>query len=136
MTNRTTPPSTAATRTAGNVVPIARPTVRPPLPPADDPHALIDIRGVQTLTCMSESWLHDAIRRGEFCPPLRLGPRCSRWRIADVRAWLIKQFEAASADTSTADLVRARAKKGADAAARHRAAKKHRPDCTDGGGSS
>jgi hypothetical protein len=51
---------------------------------------------------------------------MRFGPRCTRWRSADVRAWLIARADAAHADTEAAALVTARAKKASDAAQRKR----------------
>jgi len=65
---------------------------------------------------MSASWVHEEVRAGRFPPPMRFGPRCSRWRSADVRSWLVARAAAADADGETAAAMSARAKKASDAA--------------------
>lgn len=37
---------------------------------------------------LGKSWLHDAVRRGEFPPPFVLSARAVGWRRSDVEAWL------------------------------------------------
>lgn len=85
------------------------------------PHALadvafLDIADVCAAARMSASWIHDEVRAGRFPRPLRFGPRCSRWRSAEVRAWLVDRAAAAEADTETALAMSARAKKASEAA--------------------
>ena len=85
--------------------------------------ALLDIRDVCAASRMSASWIHDEVRERRFPQPMRFGPRCTRWRSADIRDWLIARATAAQADTVTGAQVSARAKKASDAAqAKRRAA--------------
>jgi len=77
--------------------PKVRPTRRPPLPEAHADVSLGDINDLRALTRMSASWIHDAVRAGNFPRPVIQAPRCTRWRIADVRAWLMERI-AASGD--------------------------------------
>lgn len=78
--------------------------------------AFLDIRDVCATARMSASWIHDEVRARRFPQPLRFGPRCTRWRSADVRDWLIARSAVAEADTETGALLTARAKKASDAA--------------------
>jgi predicted DNA-binding transcriptional regulator AlpA len=90
-------------------------------PPADlAAVAFLDIADVCALARMSASWVHEEVRARRFPQPMRFGPRCTRWRSTDVRAWLISRAEAAQADTEATALVTARAKKASDAAQRKR----------------
>lgn len=86
------------------------------LPPNLAEVAFLDIRDVCMVARMSASWIHDEVRGGRFPQPMRFGPRCSRWRSADVREWLVARAAAAEADTETAVATSARAKKASDAA--------------------
>lgn len=95
-------------------------TPRPP--PADLADvAFLDITDVCSAVRMSPSWVHDEVRENRFPQPMRFGPRCTRWRAAEVRAWLIKRAEAALADTVTSDRVLAKAKQASSMAKAKRA---------------
>ena len=83
--------------------------------------SLIDINDVCALARMSASWWYDEVRAGRAPPPLRYGPRCTRWRLADVRAWLIKRAGVAAVDQQNAAFVTERAKKASSAAQAKRA---------------
>ena len=37
---------------------------------------------------MGPTWLHEAVKRGDFPAPVKLGARAVGWRRADVQAWL------------------------------------------------
>ena len=37
---------------------------------------------------MGNTWLYDAIAKGEFPAPVKLGARAVGWRRSDVEAWL------------------------------------------------
>jgi predicted DNA-binding transcriptional regulator AlpA len=78
--------------------------------------AFLDISDVCATARMSASWIHDEVRAGRFPQPMRFSPRCSRWRSADVRDWLIARAAAGEADTETAAFMKARAKKASNAA--------------------
>ena len=85
--------------------------------------AFLDIADVCAAARMSASWIHEEVRAGRFPQPLRFGPRCSRWRCADVRDWLIGRASAAERDTGAAAASIVRAKKASEAAqAKRRAA--------------
>lgn len=55
------------------------------------PDALLKIQTVATVTALSASSIFRKTAAGEFPEPVRLGARCTRWRAADVRAWLAAQ---------------------------------------------
>lgn len=96
--------------------PVARPTVRLPLPDAHADVALGDINDLRALTRMSASWIHDAVRTRRFPAPVIREPRCTRWRIADVRQWLIERSAQGAADVQMGNLVTAKAEKASAAA--------------------
>lgn len=60
------------------------------------PPALADVSLIDGPTCASaggmsiSSW-HEAVRVGSAPQPVLRQPRCTRWRLADVRAWLIER---------------------------------------------
>lgn len=87
-----------------------------PTPAALADVALLDISDVCAAARMSASWIHEEVRAGRFPQPMRFGPRCSRWRSSDVRAWLVARAAAAEADIETSAAMSARAKKASDAA--------------------
>lgn len=87
-----------------------------PTPAALADVALLDISDVCAAARMSASWVHEEVRAGRFPQPLRFGPRCTRWRSGDVRAWLVARAAAAEADTETTAAMVAQAKKASDAA--------------------
>jgi prophage regulatory protein len=43
---------------------------------------------VLELIGMKGTWLHEAVKRGDFPAPVKLGARAVGWRRADVDAWL------------------------------------------------
>ena len=90
-------------------------TRQPPMTLADV--AFLDITDVCAAARMSASWIHEEVRAGRFPQPMRFGPRCSRWRSADVRDWLIGRASAAERDADAAAPASiVRAKKASDAA--------------------
>ena len=94
----------------------SNPKAAPQAPAALAELAFLAIRDVCAVTRMSASWIHEEVRSGRFPPPLRFGPRCSRWRTADVREWLVARSESITPDAAIAALVTKRAKKASDAA--------------------
>jgi predicted DNA-binding transcriptional regulator AlpA len=94
-------------------------SARPPLPEAHADVALVDIKDVCALIRMSSSWVHDEVRARRFPQPLRYGPRCTRWTMASIRAWLVER--AAQPQGAAAEQVVARAKKASAAAQAKRA---------------
>lgn len=55
------------------------------------PEARLRLAQVEELTGRRKSWLYCAVREGRFPAPERDGLRCSRWRAADVLAFLNRQ---------------------------------------------
>lgn len=53
---------------------------------------LEDVRQVGERIGRSKSWIHDAMKRGEFPAALRLSTRCTRWKSTDVDQWIEAQF--------------------------------------------
>ncbi len=92
-----TPDANEATRDARK-----RPIVRPPLPDAHADVALADINDLRALIRMSASWIHEEVRHGRFPEPVIREPRCTRWRISDVRAWLIERANKATVERQSA----------------------------------
>jgi len=85
-----------------------KPTARAVTPPALADVALIDGPTAAAAGCMSLSSWHELVRKGEAPAPVIRQPRCTRYRLADVRAWLIERAsrgsgpEAASRVAATA----------------------------------
>ncbi len=61
-----------------------------PLHAAQIADALLKLQTVQALTGLGKTSIYERIKTGEF-KPVRLGPRCTRFRAADIQAWLRAQ---------------------------------------------
>ena len=55
--------------------------------PVDD-RLLIPLEDVCRLVGLGRSQIYAMVREGNFPGPVRLGRRCSRWRMASVRDWV------------------------------------------------
>ena len=55
--------------------------------PLDD-RLLIPLSEVCRLVGLGRSQIYAMVQQGTFPRPVRLGRRCSRWRMATVRAWV------------------------------------------------
>lgn len=53
--------------------------------------ALLRIQTVVQAVGLSEPTIYRKLAVGEFPMPVRLGKRCTRWKAADVRAWIQAQ---------------------------------------------
>ena len=53
--------------------------------------ALLRVRTVSYATGLSVASLYRKLAAKEFPEPVRLGKRCTRWKAADVRAWIQAQ---------------------------------------------
>lgn len=84
--------------------------------------ALIDAPTCAAPGAMSVSWWHEEVRAGRAPAPVIRKPRCTRWRLADVRAFWAKFAEQGAADTQAAASVKARATKASAAARAKRSA--------------
>lgn len=76
--------------------------------------ALLDIDDVCAAVRMSASWWHDEVRAGRAPQPLRWGTRCTRWKAADVRDYLIQRQSQPQAEAR--ERVTAKAKRASEAA--------------------
>lgn len=99
-----------------------RPVLRASLLEAHTDVALADITDVMMLTRMGRSWIHRAVRNGAFPMPVIRGPRCTRWRLADVRTWLIDRTTFSAGEGPTGEATRHLAKRASDAASTKRRA--------------
>jgi hypothetical protein len=71
--------------------------------------ALIDAKTCAAAGDMSLSWWHEEVRAGRAPAAVIRKPRCTRWRLADVRAFWIEYAAKAAADTEAAALMRDKA---------------------------
>ncbi len=85
MGRKVTAPQTIASPVAGT-----KPTARTVPPDALADVALIDCKAAAAAACISVSQFHDLVRTGRAPQPAFRAPRCTRWRLADVRAWLVE----------------------------------------------
>jgi hypothetical protein len=84
--------------------------------------ALIDASACAAVGDMSVSWWHEEVRAGRAPQPAIRKPRCTRWRLTQVRDFWAKLPSSAAADTKTAERVTAQAKRASDKAKAKRAA--------------
>lgn len=93
------------------------------LPPALAETALVAARTCAAAGDMSVSWWLEEVRTGRAPAPVIRKPRCTRWRLMDVRAFWIASAATTAADTDAAAKVKAHATKASAAAKANRAAK-------------
>jgi prophage regulatory protein len=62
-----------------------------PLHAAQLADALLRLPTVQAVVGLSKTTIYTLVARGDFPEPIRRGKRCTRWRSADVTAWLQAQ---------------------------------------------
>lgn len=84
--------------------------------------ALIDAPTCAAVGDMSVSWWHDEVRAGRAPAPAIREPRCTRWRVVDVRTYWAQRAEESAAKVQAAERVTAKAKKASAAAQAKRAA--------------
>jgi predicted DNA-binding transcriptional regulator AlpA len=60
--------------------------------------AHIDGPGAAAAACLSISQWHALVREGRAPQPVIRAPRFTRWRLADVRAWLVARESQSAAD--------------------------------------
>ncbi len=70
---------------------IKRGRAKQPIHAAQIAHALLRLSTVEAITGLSRSSIYAKIKDGTFVQPIRLGTRCTRFRAADVQAWLASQ---------------------------------------------
>lgn len=54
---------------------------------AEQLRSFLRLKQVKAVTGMSRSWIYEAIRRGEFPPPVVLSARAVAWDSAAVSSW-------------------------------------------------
>lgn len=79
----------------------------PPVPPALVDVALIDGPTCAAAAGMSLSAWHDLVRVKAAPAPSIRQPRCTRWKLADVRAWLIERASQPCANASASVIANA-----------------------------
>lgn len=62
---------------------------------AQIPDALLRIEVVKTITGFGETKIRELMAAGKFPKSIKQGPRCTRWRCADVTTWLRERAGAA-----------------------------------------
>lgn len=60
---------------------------------------------------MPVSWWHEEVRAGRAPKPVIQQPRCTRWRLADVRRFWVERAAQAAGDTEARERMAAKAKK-------------------------
>ena len=90
------------------------------------PAGLSDVALIEAASCaaagaMSVSWWHEAVRTGKAPAPVIRKPRCTRWRLSDVKAFWETFAQGASQDAESAEAVKAKAEKASRAAQAKRA---------------
>lgn len=78
----------------------AKPVCREPIATQQPDVALLDMRDIMSMTRMGKSFLYAAVKAGTFPAPVIKEPRCTRWRLADVRTYLL-QFGAKAQASAT-----------------------------------
>ena len=53
-----------------------------------DTEYLIDRTEVEKRVGLTRSSIYDAMRKGNFPLPLKVGPKAVRWRTSDIEAWV------------------------------------------------
>lgn len=94
MTHPTPTPVAAAAGT--QAAPKTKPTKRSPAPPELADLALIDAPRIAAAACIAMSTWLDLVRTGAAPQPVIRAPRCTRWRLADIREWLQQRAERGS----------------------------------------
>ncbi len=70
--------------------------------------ALIDVRACAAIGSMSVSWWHAEVSAGRAPSPVIREPRCTRWRLADVRRYWFERADRGS-NPAAVDAVLAKA---------------------------
>lgn len=65
-------------------------TKRVPIAQEQADVALCDLRDIQAMSRMGKSWVYQQVKAGHFPAPVVQGHRCTRWRLADVRQYLLE----------------------------------------------
>lgn len=93
----------------------AHPSKQTPLSPELVDVALIDAKACAAVGAMSVSWWHEEVAAGRAPQPVIRAVRCTRWRLADVRAFW-QRFAEQGADSDAGAKAATAAKKASAAA--------------------
>lgn len=108
------PTATTVARAAGIAQRTTRQFVPASVPTALEAVALVDAKVFAAVGGMSVSWLLEEVAARRAPQPVIRRPRCTRWRLVDVRAFW--QAFGEQADESAASAVKAQATKASAAA--------------------
>lgn len=78
------------------VMPKTKPTVRAATPAALADVALIDAKQIAAAACIGLSQFYELLKAGKAPQPAIRAPRCSRWRLSEIRQWLEARAAAGS----------------------------------------
>jgi predicted DNA-binding transcriptional regulator AlpA len=78
-----------------------RTAARLPLAEAQADVALVDISDICALLRASKSWVHAEVAAGRFPSPAIKRPRFTRWRLSDIRRYLIESSETSVVDAGS-----------------------------------
>lgn len=93
-----------------------------PLPPDLADVALIDAQACAAPGSMSVSWWYERVKVGAAPQPAVRAPRCTRWRLSQVKAFWIAFAKQAEVDIEAAARIKSRATKASAAAQAKRSA--------------
>jgi predicted DNA-binding transcriptional regulator AlpA len=102
-------------------------TQLPKIPSDAEDVALVDAQVSAAIGGMKMGWWYGKVREGEAPQPVIRAPRCTRWRLSDVREFWRKFAEQGANDTSTAALVQSRVEKASARARQLRVVAKATP---------
>jgi predicted DNA-binding transcriptional regulator AlpA len=79
----------------------SRRALREPISDQQADVALCDVRDIMAMTRMGKSYLFAAVRDGTFPAPVIRRPRCTRWSLAQIRAYLTQIAAGANASPTS-----------------------------------
>lgn len=98
--------------------------ILPVVPSELEEVALVDATVSAAIGGMKSGWWYGKVRDGSAPQPVIRAPRCTRWRLVDVREFWRRYAEQSAKDTATAVLVRSRAERASVKSRESRAAAK------------
>ena len=60
---------------------------------AEQLQTFLRLKQVKQLTGFSRSWIYEAIRRGDFPPPIAIGARAVAWTSGSIAEWQAGRIE-------------------------------------------
>ena len=99
-------------------------TSLPTISPELEDVALVDAKMFAAAGSVSVGWVYAEVREGRAPQPVMRSPRCTRWRLIDVRNFWRQRAEQTTENSAAAAQVQARAEKASSKARAVRAASK------------